>query len=142
MIWRKLILLISGLTRNSEGADGPWSTWILRAGTPEQDLRVTISTASPNTFVVMPDGCSPQVISKPPANCAKARGYLFDPKSSSSWIDRGLNKMNGGDVGVGASLGYNTTAEFGIETIALGTTGPSLFNQTIAGFVDPKPMYL
>ncbi|KAI0872868.1 aspartic peptidase domain-containing protein [Hypoxylon argillaceum] len=126
-----------------EGNDGPWSTFDIRVGTPEQDVRVIVSTASPESFVVLSDyGCSTSVFETVPANCAVSRGNLFNPNESSSWNELGLFGINGDGVGLEANLGYSERAEFATESLGLGLTGPSLENQTVAGIATAEPFYL
>lgn len=115
----------------------------IRVGTPEQDVRVIVSTASPESFVVLSDyGCSTSVFETVPANCAVSRGNLFNPNESSSWNELGLFGINGDGVGLEANLGYSERAEFATESLGLGLTGPSLENQTVAGIATPEPFYL
>ncbi|KAI8632871.1 acid protease [Xylariaceae sp. FL1651] len=126
-----------------EGNDGPWSTFDIRVGSPEQDIRVIVSTASPESIVVLSDyGCSTKVFSTVPANCAVSRGNLFNANESSSWNDLGTYGINENGVGLEANLGYYQRSEFALETIGLGLTGPSLANQTIAGIETADPFYL
>ncbi|KAK8003202.1 hypothetical protein PG989_002921 [Apiospora arundinis] len=135
--------LIVGPSQYFEGNDGPWSTFHVRVGTPEQDIRVLVSTASPQSMVVLEDlGCSSQVFSTVPPDCAVSRGTLFNPKDSSSWIDAGQYDINDGKVGLEANLGYSQPAQFGLENMGVGLTGPILKNQTVAGFATANPFYL
>ncbi|KFX89411.1 hypothetical protein V490_07044 [Pseudogymnoascus sp. VKM F-3557] len=126
-----------------EGNDGPWSTFDLRVGTPEQNVRVLVSTASPESMVVLSEyGCSTTVFSTMPPDCAVSRGNLFNVNKSSSWIDMGTYGINQNGVGLEANLGYNQRAQFGLERMGIGLIGPSLSNQTVAGIATPKPFYL
>ncbi|KAI0859014.1 acid protease [Xylaria cubensis] len=126
-----------------EGNDGPWSTFDLRVGTPEQDVRVIVSTASPESFVVLSDyGCSTSVFETVPANCAVSRGKLFNPNESSSWHELGVFGINENGVGLEANLGYSQRSDFATEHFGLGLTGPSLDNQIVAGIATPEPFYL
>jgi hypothetical protein len=115
----------------------------LRVGTPEQDVRVIVSTASPESVVVQSDyGCSTSVFETVPVNCAVSRGNLFNPNESSSWHALGLFGINGDGVGLEANLGYSERAEYATEDLGLGLLGPSLKNQTVAGIATPEPFYL
>ncbi|RDL39832.1 uncharacterized protein BP5553_04172 [Venustampulla echinocandica] len=130
-----------------EGNDGPWSTFNLRVGTPGQDVRVTISTASPETMVVLSEyGCSTIVFKTVPERCASSRGLMFSPNSSSTWSDKGFFGINQDGVGLEANLGYTQAANFGLDTLGLGmvagANGPTLKNQTIAGIPSASPFYL
>jgi len=53
-----------------EGNDGPWSTFVIRVGTPAQIFRVLISTTSEETWIPVPEGC----LSTDPSNCGALRG--------------------------------------------------------------------
>ncbi|KAI0453356.1 aspartic peptidase domain-containing protein, partial [Xylaria acuta] len=126
-----------------EGNDGPWSTFDLRVGNPEQDVRVIVSTASPESFVVLSDyGCSTSVFETVPDNCAVSRGKLFNPNESSSWHELGLFGINEDGVGLEANLGYSQRSTFATEHLGLGLTGPSLDNQIVAGIATAEPFYL
>ncbi|OOQ91259.1 peptidase aspartic [Penicillium brasilianum] len=126
-----------------EGNDGPWSSFYLRVGTPEQSVRVLVSTASPESMVVLSDyGCSTSVFSNAPSDCAVSRGTLFNASQSSSWQDLGLFGINQDGVGLEANLGYYQRADFALDTLSIGLTGPTLKNQTVAGIATPEPFYL
>ncbi|KAH8898702.1 acid protease [Thozetella sp. PMI_491] len=128
-----------------EGNDGPWSSFHVRVGTPEQAVRVMVSTASPETLVVLSDlGCTSGAFGNgaTPSNCAVSRGVLFNPNDSSTWHSAGKYAINGDGVGLEANLGYSQNAEFALETLAIGLTGPSLRNQTVAGIGTANPFYL
>ncbi|OIW24827.1 acid protease [Coniochaeta ligniaria NRRL 30616] len=131
-----------------EGIDGPWSTFDIRVGTPragtaEQYLRVLVSTASPETMVVVSDGgCSTSVFATVPADCAVSRGNLFNLSSSSTWHDMGIYGINQNGIGLEANLGYSERAQFGLDTLGIGLQGPSLGNQTVAGIATTEPFYL
>lgn len=108
-------------------------------------MRVLVSTASPESLVaVAPEGCSEVSFypTSPPPDCAVSRGKLFNLNDSSSWRDVGTYGINQDGVGLGASLGYNQTVQFGLDHMALGLTGPGLDNQTVGGFATTSPFYL
>ncbi|KAH9907027.1 acid protease [Xylariomycetidae sp. FL2044] len=126
-----------------DGNDGPWSSFFLRVGTPEQDVRVLVSTASPESLVVLANaGCSTSAFAEVPSDCATSRGALYDPSESSTWQELGYYGINGEGVGLEANLGYSTNAQFAYETIGIGLAGPSLGNQTFAGIGTAYPFYL
>ena len=106
-----------------------------------------VSTNSPQTMVVVPMGCTSQAVSPVPSDCANARGGLFNPNMSSTWLDQGLFGINEDGVGFEADLGYSQAADYGLETVGLGFVaggagGPTLTNQTVAGFATTSPFYL
>lgn len=127
----------------SEGNDGPWSSFFLRVGTPEQDVRVLVSTASSESMVILSEyGCSGSAFTTVPANCAVSRGNLFNLNKSSSWQDQGVYGINQNGVGLEANLGYSQRVEFGLDTLGPGLTGPKLENQTVAGIATADLFYL
>jgi hypothetical protein len=127
----------------SEGNDGQWSTFDIRVGTPEQDIRVLISTASPISMVPLSAyACSTSVFATVPSDCAVSRGNLFNINASSSWLNAGTYGINQNGVGLEANLGYSETAQFGLEHLGIGLTGPTLDNQTVSGIATPEPFYL
>ncbi|KAJ5106340.1 hypothetical protein N7456_003015 [Penicillium angulare] len=127
----------------SEGNDGPWSSFYLSIGNPAQSVRVLVSTAAPESMVVLSDyGCSSSVFDTVPSNCAVSRGTLFTANQSSTWDELGLYEINGDGVGLEANLGYSQKAEFALDTMGAGLNGPRLSNQTVAGIETPEPFYL
>lgn len=127
-----------------DGVDGQWSTFALRVGEPAQDVRVLVSTDSPDTMVVLPEGCTKEAMDPVIANCANSRGGTFSMNSSETWDDQGFFGINENGVGFEADLGYSQNAEYGLETVGLGyaSDGPTLKNQTVAGFATTSPFYL
>lgn len=108
-------------------------------------MRVLVSTASPETMVVVSDGgCSTSVFTSVPvpADCAVSRGNLFNMTSSSTWHDMGIYGINQDGIGLEANLGYTQRAQFGLESLGIGLQGPSLGNQTVAGIATAEPFYL
>ncbi|KAK1752899.1 acid protease [Echria macrotheca] len=126
-----------------EGNDGPWSTFDLKVGQPDQYLRVLVSTASPFAIVPLAEiACSSSVFETVPADCAVSRGNLFNTNQSSTWHELGLYGINQNGVGLEANLGYDQRAQWGQEHIGIGLNGPELDNQTVAGIATPEPFYL
>lgn len=117
------------IRRSRDGPDGPWSSFLLRVGTPAQDVRVLISSASQATWVVIPEGCG----KRDPTSCSDDRGALFNYNQSSTWAQNGLyeiwNEQN---------LGLSGNGLWGNDTLGLavqGSGGPTLQNQVVAGIV-------
>jgi hypothetical protein len=54
----------------------------------------------------------------------------------------GLYGTDQNGVGLEANLGYSQRAEFALDTMGIGLTGPRLEKQTIAGIASPEPFYL
>lgn len=116
-----------------DGDDGLWSSFPLRVGNPEQNVRVLISTASEATWVVLPGGCPPNTPGITPSlTCSQSRGELFDTSRSNSWSSLGNYSL-----GIEGNLGYNEPGSYGLDTVALGlsnaTGGPTLQGQVVAG---------
>lgn len=131
----------------SEGNDGPWSTLNLRAGSPEQNSRVLVSTAASKTLVVLSSyGCSQNVFTQVPADCANGRGMLFNNDTSSTWQTRGVFGFNGGSEVLEMNLGYHIPVLYGLDTLGLGyvadANGPTLKSQVVGGIVQAEPFYL
>jgi hypothetical protein len=94
-----------------DGTDGQWSSFPLRVGTPAQNVRVFISTASTTTWVIDDQyGCAGFTFS----DCAKTRGGLFASNESSTYNPIGPG--SGFDLVVESQLGMNATGELGFDT--------------------------
>ena len=94
-------------------------------------------------MVVLSDyGCSKSVFTTVPSDCAVSRGTLFNTNQSSSFRELGIYGINENGVGLEANLGYYQRAEFALDAVGIGLTGPTLKNQTIAGIATPEPFYL
>lgn len=87
-------------------------------------------------------GCSSAVLDPVPFDCAKKRGQLFNPNTSSTWKNQGTFSINKDGVGFEANLGYKQNAEYGLDTLSLGLTAPPLQNQTVAAFNGADTFYL
>lgn len=102
-----------------EGNDGPWSTFTVRLGTPEQVVNVMVSTASYQTWAVIPESCAH---SESP-NCASLRGGEFDYNQSTTWKPNTINPNGTFALGLETNLGYHGRGLYGYDTIALGWQG-------------------
>lgn len=106
-----------------DGDDGSWSSFALRVGKPEQTVRVLPSTAGQETWIVSPQGCPPgKNGTSPSSSCGQSRGGLFDTTHSTSWQALGSYTL-----GLELNLGYDDTAPYGLDTVALG------FDKSIGG---------
>ncbi len=127
-------------SRDFDGNDGPWSSFSIQIGTPPQTVKVLISTASSQTWAVVPQGCT----QSDAANCSVSRGGVFQPSSSTTWkqnqdIADGLSPLT-----LEANLHDSGTGLYGYDTVTLGahgTNGPILDQQVVAG-VATKGFYL
>ncbi|KAI9701830.1 MAG: hypothetical protein M1836_001174 [Candelina mexicana] len=119
-----------------EGNDGPWSSFQLRVGTPEQYPRVLVSTNGISTWVVLPStGCGLNDTA-----CAISRGTLFNPNTSSTWSDQGVYNLDRE-----LNLDYTGNADYGLEKVGLGldnAAGPSLDSMVVAAFQDNVYYYM
>jgi hypothetical protein len=131
-------LLLTGVR---DGNDGPWSSFTIQVGTPAQDVKVFISTASTQTWVVVPQGCT----SSDPPNCGQLRGGEFVVNQSSTWVPNLANiSSNIYYLGLESNLGYQGAGQYGFDEITLGwqgSGGPALANQTAAG-IATKDFYI
>ncbi|KAA8575094.1 hypothetical protein EYC84_004307 [Monilinia fructicola] len=129
-----------------EGADGHWSTFNIRIGTPATSIRVVVSTNSPATLIVLPGGCTTNAMNPVPLECSNSRGGTFNNTLSRTWIDQGIFGINGVSNGFEANLGYNFDADYGLDTLGLGysdgANGPTLKNQTVAAYAMASPLYI
>ena len=119
------------------GNDGPWSSFTLQVGTPAQNVEVFVSTASYQTWVVVPQGCT----SSDPPDCANLRGNEFVPSQSDSWKQNNVTANGTFSLGIETNLGYTGNGEFGYDTVTLGwqgSGGPSLEQQIVAGIATPE----
>ena len=119
-----------------DGNDGPWSTFVIRVGTPPQVFRVLASTTLPETWVIG-KGC----VSSDPLDCPEDRGNLFNNSTSSSFEFEGNFEL-----GAERNLGYTDFANGGYGHDTLGTGyhgsgGPTLDRQVITA-IDSKVFYL
>ncbi|KAK6532357.1 hypothetical protein TWF281_006546 [Arthrobotrys megalospora] len=125
-----------------EGDDGPWSSFAVRVGTPQQVVRVLPGTGSNQQMVVLPEGCmSPQDIS----NCPDLRGRTFKLNESTTWENNTLySETSIYELGVEKRLGFEGNAVFGYDNLTLGwlgSDGPGVTNQSIAG-IATKDFFL
>lgn len=113
--------------QNWEGIDGAWNTFTVQVGTPAQTVRLLISTASQQTWVVAPRGCEDVTIS----DCADNRGGIFYSNESSTWDPEGRFSL-----WIESNLGYEGDADYGFDAVTLGGQGdggPTLRNTTVGG---------
>ncbi|KAH9217588.1 aspartic peptidase domain-containing protein [Leptodontidium sp. 2 PMI_412] len=116
-----------------EGNDGPWSTFTLQIGTPPQNVKVLVSTASTQTWAVATEGCGAGDVT----DCPKLRGGQYNYTASSSWVPNLANVSNQiYELGLESALGLKGNGRYGFDDITLGfqgSGGPTLKNQTVAG---------
>ncbi len=114
-----------------DGDDGQWSSFTIRVGTPAQNVRVFISTSSPETWVVLDAGCTTG-----DNTCLQNRGSTYNYNASSTWSQHGSYKL-----GTEQNLNNSVQAFFGNETLGLGiqgSGGPTLPDQIIGAFASEE----
>ena len=120
-----------------DGNDGSWSTFKISVGTPGQDFRVLPSTASGETYLVVPEGC----LAGDGQDCPNERGAGifnsaqntgFQVNESSTWSAIGQY-----DITLEQKLNYTAAALFGYDSVSLGwaadTSKLSLSHQVVGG---------
>jgi hypothetical protein len=123
------------------GNDGRWSTFIVRAGTPEQNFGVLPSTGAPEILLPLPEGCT----SSDPPNCGELRGaYPFNGNvssgyqidNSSTWKSMGLYTIDLADN----LLGDGNNGLYGTDSIGLmlQNSGGLKVNDQIIGGIATK----
>ena len=95
-----------------------------------------ISTASEATWVILPQGCPPDIPGiEPSLTCSGSRGEIFDISGSKTW-----SVLGNYSLGIEANLGYTDIGDYGLDTVALGftnaTSGPTLQGQVVAGLAS------
>ena len=123
-----------------DGNDGPWSSFVIRVGTPAQVLKVLASTTVPETWIVDKRGCT----KSDPSNCPDSRGNVFNLNTSSTWQNQDFYAL-----GVELNLPYTSNfddGDYGFDTLGLGYPGGSdndttLEHQVIAT-IATKDFYL
>lgn len=110
------------------GDDGLWSTFTFRVGNPAQNVRLLPSTSSPQTLVIVPEGCPSGFL----PDCFNSRGGWFNRTRSTSWEEEGkfflLQEQN--------LLSGNNSAVFGFDGVGFnqqGQGGPTLDHQPLGG---------
>ncbi|KAK0966962.1 hypothetical protein LTR91_009537 [Friedmanniomyces endolithicus] len=141
-----------------DGIDGPWSSFALQVGTPAQNVRVQISTASTFTWTIYDGGCPPGYVT----DCANSRGFLFETNKSLTWTPNSIFNFD-----FEVNLNMDTTGNAGFDTATLGwqgAGGPTVSHSTIfsiksstywlggfglnprptnfSTFVDPQPSFM
>lgn len=103
----------------SLGDDGAWSTFLISAGSPPQQLEVLASTQVASTWVVAPDGCGTNDAS----NCTESRGGEYDDTKSSTWNAKGIFLL-GEEIDLGYTGPNNiVNGSYGYDTLALQRQG-------------------
>ncbi|MCJ1342278.1 hypothetical protein MMC31_000458 [Peltigera leucophlebia] len=118
-----------------DGNDGPWSSFVLRVGTPAQTVKVTISTAGSQTWVVLPE-VAPLSIRQ-----------IAQPQGAASFIGNngefGYDTVRLGWQGSGGpSLDQQVLAGIVTKQFFLGVFGLNPRPTNFSNFSDPSPSYI
>ena len=120
-------------TSRRDGADGQWSSFSLRTGTPGQVSRILPSTAGNAVWIIAPEGCEPGPDTVVVPNCASVRGGVFNSNASKTWIGQGDYAL---DLELNLGPKFVLGGHYGLDTVALAegnvTGGPSLDGQVVA----------
>ena len=114
--------IVVAATQNYNGNDGPWSTFPVQIGNPPQVIEVLISTASEQTWAILPQGCT----DFDPPNCVELRGNEFNPNSSRTWTRNNVT----------------STGIFELKEFFLGILGVNPRSTNFTTFDDPVPSFL
>ncbi|KAI9667199.1 MAG: hypothetical protein M1821_000012 [Bathelium mastoideum] len=128
-----------------DGDKGSWSTFSISVGSPPQDFRVLVSTASSETWIPVAQGCTQYDVS----NCPQLRGVGlfngvqnpgFETNQSSTWSLIGL-------YGVNTEQRLNITGNGlqGYDTIQLGSsqdTSALSAGHSVVAAVPDKDLFL
>ena len=122
-----------------DGNDGPWSTFVIRVGTPPQVLKVLASTTVPETWVVSNEGC----LTTDPTDCPDSRGKTFNLNASSTWDNQGFFAL-GAETNLPYTSNYDD-GDYGFDSLGLGYPGSdgntTLSHQVIAS-IATKDFFL
>ncbi|KAF3007621.1 hypothetical protein E8E13_008241 [Curvularia kusanoi] len=122
------------------GIDGQWNTFSLRIGSQKTIAQVLPSTSSQQIWVVNRKGCTWNSGNKTNPteefsdDCDQSRGYVFDPKDSSSWETEGFYEL-----WVGGNFGLEGRGDYGFDNVGLGIPGeegPTVQNTTIGSLIN------
>ena len=117
-------------TAHREGRDGTWSTFLLRVGTPAQDIRVNPSTVWPYTQPISIDACKDASYTA----CTQDRGQLFTPNASKTWQEHAAYPLY---PELNFTFVNDDVGLYGVDTIQLGENGPSLDKQELSLIKTP-----
>lgn len=130
--------------QNWDGIDGKWNTISLRVGEPAQLIRVYVSTASQQTWVVHATACvqnttddaTGAVTEGEDRTCYESRGRTFNVSASSTWDENGFFQL-----WTEKNLGLQGNGFYGWDKVGLGLRGqegPTLDNTTIGTLISPN----
>ncbi|KAL5118753.1 hypothetical protein ACEQ8H_003256 [Pleosporales sp. CAS-2024a] len=126
------------------GIDGQWSTFSLMVGRPATNVRVQVSTASQQIWVINRQACLQNVTdaagkivqyNQLNENCETTRGLLYDQATSTAWHQKGYYRL-----WLEKWIGLEGNGLFGWDYVGIGQAGekgPSLQSTIIGTLVSP-----
>ncbi|KAF2729289.1 acid protease [Polyplosphaeria fusca] len=128
-------------TQEWDGIDGAWNTFALRVGDPDQFVRLFVSTASQQTWVIHYLACvvndtnptTNATEEKVDTDCYKSRGQTFNMTASASWDQIGFYQL-----WTEKNMGLMGNGQYGYDTVGFGQPGeegPTLDNTTVGALV-------
>ncbi|CAO2650086.1 Nn.00g013780.m01.CDS01 [Neocucurbitaria sp. VM-36] len=130
--------------QNWMGIDGEWNTFSLLVGDPQENVRVFVSTASQQIWVVnrlacvsnITDPSTGQIVQMNAFNsdCESSRGFLYNNSASETWHRKGYYQL-----WLEKNLGLVGNGLYGFDSVGLGLAGekgPSVQNTTIGTLVS------
>jgi hypothetical protein len=126
-----------------DGIDGTWNSFSLQVGTPPANVRVQVSTASQQIWVVNRQACLQNITDSKgniteynhlDMDCNNSRGELFNTTASQTWRQKGFYRL-----WLEKWLGLEGNGFFGFDNVALGhlaDKGPEVQNTIIGTLVS------
>jgi hypothetical protein len=126
-----------------QGIDGAWSTFSLMVGEPANNVRVQVSTASQQVWVINRQACMQNITDSAGKivqynqlndDCESTRGRLYNQTQSSSWHQKGYYRL-----WLEKWIGLEGNGLFGFDHVGLGQAGekgPSLQSTIIGTLVS------
>lgn len=126
-----------------DGNDGPWPTFNIHVGTPPQVVRVLVSTALGETWVISANKTLGGCIGNDPSSCPQSRGGLYNLNDSSTWQDQGI-------YGLGLELNLEDYTQdydngnYGLDTLGIGAIrdGSNNMDNIVVAALSTKDFYL
>lgn len=128
------------------GIDGAWNTFSLLVGDPPQSVRVLVSTASQQIWVINRMACIANITDPTTgavtaldvfdSDCENSRGFLYNTTTSHLWHQKGFYQL-----WIEKNLGLVGNGLYGFDSVGLGNAGsegPYVANSTVGTLVTPN----
>jgi hypothetical protein len=124
------------------GIDGAWNTFSLEVGEPRQFVRVSVSTASQQIWVINAMACITNItdaageitaLNVLDSECERSRGSLYNSSISETWHQKGFYQL-----WIEKNLGLVGNGLYGFDSLGLGIAGekgPDVQNTTVGTLV-------